>query len=299
VSFTTRQSRKGEISSWKAFAPAHSGKLAIEAVDRAMRGENSPSPIYEGEESVIATILGGVKSEYSVPLPAPGEPKRAILESFTKEHSAEYQAQALIDLAFRMRTKIGDPSQIEKVVIHTSHHTHQVIGTGSNDPQKMDPQASRETLDHSVMYIFAVALEDGRWHHVQSYSLERAGRPSTVRLWHSIETREDPEWTRRYHTSDPAEKAFGGRAEIFLRNGACITDEIRVANAHPLGAKPFAEEDYRRKFQSLTDDILSPQESRRFLNAVQGLPALRAGELLGLNLAVPAEMLVRGRPGLF
>ena len=61
VSFTTRQSRKGEISSWKAFAPAHAGKLAIEAVDRAMRGENSPSPIYEGEESVIATMLGGAK----------------------------------------------------------------------------------------------------------------------------------------------------------------------------------------------------------------------------------------------
>ena len=39
VSFTTRQSRKGEISSWKAYAPAHSGKLAVEAVDRAMRGE--------------------------------------------------------------------------------------------------------------------------------------------------------------------------------------------------------------------------------------------------------------------
>src|SRR3984893_7248502 len=105
VSFTTRQSRKGEISSWKAFAPAHAGKLAIEAVDRAMRGENSPSPIYEGEEGVIATMLGGAKSEYSVPLPAAGEPKRAILESYTKEHSAEYQAQALIDLAFRMRTK--------------------------------------------------------------------------------------------------------------------------------------------------------------------------------------------------
>src|SRR5580693_4624884 len=80
VSFTTRQSRKGEISSWKAFAPAHAGKLAIEAVDRAMRGENSPSPIYEGEESVIATMLGGAKSVYSVSLPAPGEPKRAILE---------------------------------------------------------------------------------------------------------------------------------------------------------------------------------------------------------------------------
>jgi hypothetical protein len=29
-----------------------------------------------------------------VPPPAPGEAKRAILETYTKEHSTEYQAQA-------------------------------------------------------------------------------------------------------------------------------------------------------------------------------------------------------------
>ena len=38
----------------------------------------------------------------------------------------------------------------------------------------MDPYASRETLDHSIMYIFAVALEDGAWHHVKSYTPQRA-----------------------------------------------------------------------------------------------------------------------------
>ena len=89
--------------------------------------------------------------------PAPGEAKRAILESFTKEHSAEYQAQALIDLAFRMRKQVADFSRIEKIVIYTSHHTHSVIGTGAADPQKYDPSASRETLDHSIIYFFAVA----------------------------------------------------------------------------------------------------------------------------------------------
>ena len=72
--------------------------------------------------------------------------------------------------------EIGDISQIESIVIHTSHHTHYVIGTGANDPQKMDPKASRETLDHSIMYIFAVALQDGRWHHVDSYAPKRASR---------------------------------------------------------------------------------------------------------------------------
>src|SRR5690606_30986538 len=105
---TTRQSRKGEISSWKAYAPAFGGKMAIEAVDRAMRGENSPTPIYEGEDGVIAWLLGGADAVYEVPLPTQGEPKRAILDTYTKEHSAEYQAQALIDLACRLAPRIDD-----------------------------------------------------------------------------------------------------------------------------------------------------------------------------------------------
>lgn len=299
VSFTTRQSRKGAISSWKAFAPAHAGKLAVEAVDRAMRGEESPSPIYEGEDSVIAWMLDGPSARYEVRLPGLGEPKRAILESFTKEHSAEYQAQALIDLAFRMRPRIADFAQIEKVLIHTSHHTHNVIGTGAGDPQKFDPNASRETLDHSIMYIFAVALQDGRWHHVDSYTKERASRPDTVRIWRSIETREDSEWTRRYHEADPAKKAFGGRVEIFLRDGSKIEDQLAVANAHPLGAKPFQRADYIHKFQTLTAGIISLRESERFLDAVQQLSSLKADGLARLNIELPEDKLARGRPGIF
>jgi 2-methylcitrate dehydratase len=299
VSFTTRQSRKGEISSWKAFAPAHAGKLAIEAVDRAMRGEGAPSPIYEGEDSVIAWMLGGKDAVYEVPLPGKGEAKRAIMDSYTKEHSAEYQSQALIDLAFRMREEIENFDAIEKITIHTSHHTHYVIGTGANDPQKMDPKASRETLDHSIMYIFAVALQDGTWHHVDSYAPKRARRADTVALWHKIETAEDPAWTRRYHATDPNEKAFGGRVEILFKDGSTLVDELAVANAHSLGAHPFGRADYIRKFETLTDGIISPREAARFLEAVQELPRLPAGELDRLNVALPAGALLEGKPGIF
>ena len=299
VSFSTRQSRKGEISSWKAFAPAHAGKLAIEAVDRCMRGEGAPSPIYEGEDSVIAWMLGGPDSEYHVLLPVPGESKRAILDSFTKEHSAEYQSQALVDLAFKLRDRIPDLADVEKIILHTSHHTHYVIGTGANDPQKMDPRASRETLDHSIMYIFAVALEDGRWHHVDSYAPKRAQRPSTVALWHKIETREDPEWTRRYHATDPKQMAFGARVEVVMRNGDRIEDELAIANAHPHGARPFGRADYIRKFTTLTDGLIAPRESARFLEAVQNLPRLAAGELPSLNVSMPAGHLQVGKPGIF
>jgi 2-methylcitrate dehydratase len=288
---TTRQSRKGEISSWKAYAPAFAGKMAVEAVDRAMRGEGAPAPAWEGEDGFIAWLLGGPDARYEVPLPAPGEPKRAILDTYTKEHSAEYQAQAMIDLARRLRGRIGDLSKVTDVVIRTSHHTHQVIGTGSGDPQKMDPAASRETLDHSLMYIVAVALEDGTWHHERSYAPERASRASTVELWHKIRTVEDAGWTARYHDPDPVRRAFGGRVEITLASGEVIADEIAVADAHPLGARPFSRPDYIRKFRALADGVVAAAEQDRFLDLASRPGELTAAEVASLSVAAEPAVL--------
>ncbi|WP_125611455.1 MmgE/PrpD family protein [Specibacter cremeus] len=300
----TRQSRKGEISTWKAHAPAFAGKMAVEAVDRAMRGQTSPVPIYEGEDGVIAWLLDGPDASYEVPLPADGEAKRAILDTYTKEHSAEYQAQAWIDLARKLHgehPEVTDPANVTSVLIKTSHHTHHVIGSGANDPQKYDPTASRETLDHSIPYIFTVALQDGRWHHVDSYAPERAARPDTVALWHKVTTEEDPEWTRRYHTNDIAEKAFGGTVEITLNDGTVITDSIAVADAHPLGARPFAREQYVNKFRTLAEGLVEPAEIERFLAAAANLPNLAAGELDQLNIvAAPGVIDLAAAPkGLF
>ncbi|HSA41968.1 MAG TPA: MmgE/PrpD family protein, partial [Mycobacterium sp.] len=165
--------------------------------------------------------------------------------------------------------------------------------TGSNDPQKFDPDASRETLDHSVMYIFAVALQDGSWHHERSYAPERAHRPDTIELWRKISTVEDPEWTRRYHSLDPAEKAFGARAEIRMKNGEVITDELAVADAHPLGARPFAREQYINKFLELSEDVIAAEEQQRFLAAVDTLAEGPAGAADALNLLVIPELLAK------
>jgi 2-methylcitrate dehydratase len=300
----TRQSRKGEISTWKAHAPAFAGKMAIEAVDRAMRGETSPSPIYEGEDGFIAYLLDGPEGSYEVPLPITGETKRGILDSYTKEHSAEYQAQAWIDLARRLHgehPETTDPANVESIVLHTSHHTHYVIGSGAGDPQKYDPTASRETLDHSIPYIFAVALQDGGWHHVDSYTPERAGREDTVALWHKVTTAEDEEWTRRYHSDNPDEKAFGGRVVITMTDGSVVEDEIAVADAHPLGARPFARENYIAKFRLLAEPVLDPAEIDRFLDLAERLPQLTADEERQLTIVAKPGVLA-GAPapkGLF
>ncbi len=295
VTISTRQSRKGLISSWKAFAPAHAGKLGIEAVDRAMRGESGPSPIYEGEDSVIARILDGKNANYKVSLPKKNYEKKAILETYTKEYSAEYQAQALIDLAKKLKSKINNLSDIKRIDIFTSHHTHNVIGTGANDPQKMDPNASRETLDHSIMYIFAVALEDGDWHHERSYTKSRSNKKSTIKLWRSIKTHEDKKWTKKYHDTNPKNKCFGAKVSVTLKNGNKITEQLERADAHPYGARPFRRENYIKKFKTLTDKIISKNESARFLKIVQNLKKLKNGQLDKLNIEVSKKKLKRNK----
>jgi 2-methylcitrate dehydratase len=290
LSFSTRQSRKGEISSWKACVPGFSGKLAVESVDRAMRGEAAPSPIYEGEDSVIAWMLGGPEAEYRVFLPSPGEAPRAILETYTKAHSAEYQAQAFIDLACDVGRRI-DLDRVREIVIHTSNHTHTVIGTGANDPQKLDPDASRETLDHSLMYITAVALEDGFWHHEASYTRERSHRAASRGLWRRIRTLEDPVWNARYLDPDPGRRAFGGRMEVVMEDGSVIEAEKAVADAHPNGLSPWGWDDYVGKLQRLAGGVVEDAERERLVTLAARLQRLAPGEVRALNPSPPP-----GRP---
>ena len=80
------------------------------------------------------------------------------------------------------------------------------------------------------------------------------------------------------------EKAFGGRVVIKLSDGGEIVDEIAVADAHPLGARPFAREQYVQKFRTLASGVLSDAEIERFLDVAQRLPSLAADELAGLNI---------------
>jgi 2-methylcitrate dehydratase len=150
------------------------------------------------------------------------------------------------------------------------------------------------------MYIVAVALQDGFWHHVKSYAPERAQRADTVRLWQKIHTIEDKRWTERYHSTDPAVKAFGGRIIIRMKDGSEIAGEMAVANAHTLGATPWVRKNYIAKFDMLTAGILDPGEAKRFLDTVQALPSLKAQDLDGLTVALPERQLaVSEHSGIF
>lgn len=295
ISHSPRQTRKGEMTSWKAFVPGHSGKLAIDAVDRAMRGEASPSPAYEGESGVIAYMLDGPQACYHVSLPAPGEPLGAILQTFTKAHAAVNHAQAFIDLAFELRAGV-DLSRVREVVVRTNSTVHNIVGSGANDPEKFNPDASRETLDHSLSYTVAAALEDGWFHHERSYAHERTHRPGTIALWRKIRSVADPYWDAQYRQARPERPALGGRLELHLDDGRVIAGEKPVADAQIGGAHTMDRAGYEQKFRALAGPVVDAEVLEAFLALAHALPGASPEVLCRLNPHLASGKLQVDRP---
>ena len=88
---------------------------------------------------------------------------------------------------------------------------------------------------------------------------------------------------------------------ITLADGTEIVDEIAVADAHPLGARPFARADYIRKFRLLAEPVLEAAEIDRFIDLAERLPELTAAEVAQLSIvAKPGVLATAPAPkGLF
>ena len=81
-----------------------------------------------------------------------------------------------------------------------------------------------------------------------------------------------------------------------------IVDEIAVADAHPLGARPFAREQYIAKFRTLAAGVRRRRGDRAVPRpSPQRLPELTAGELGQLTIvAAPGVLDLAAAPkGLF
>src|SRR5262249_55672493 len=153
----------------------------------------------------------------------------------------------------------------------------------SNDPEKYDPDASRETLDHSLAYIVAVALEDGCFHHERSYAYERAHRPATIALWRRVHSVIDPAWDALYRQALLHRPALGPRLAIELNDGRVISGEKAVGDAHTHGARPMDHAGYVAKFRTLAGPVLASEELEAFLSLVDGLSAATPEALSRLN----------------
>ena len=222
-----------------------------------MRGEGSPAPIWEGEDGVIAWLLVGPRAHL------PGAAARAGRAQ--ARHPGQLHQGALGGVPEPGADRPGPPDA-------RAHRRPRPDRDDRAAHQPPHPRRDRHRLRRPAEVRPGCLARDagplgdvhlrgraaGRHAGITSGPTPPSGRtgPTPIELWHKISTVEDPEWTRRYHSNDPAEKAFGARAEVTLKSGEVIADELAVADAHPLGARPFEREQYVGKFTELADGVV-------------------------------------------
>ena len=290
ISHSPRQTRKGEMTSWKAFVPGHSGKLAIDAIDRAMRGEASPSPAYEGEKGVIAYMLDGPDACYHHRCWHPASPwarfsrpsrrrmRRSIMPSLHRPGSS-----------LRRRR----PEPVREAVVRTNSTVHNIVGRAPTIRRNSTPmRAARRwiTRSHNV----AVALEDGWFHHERS-TPERAHRPGTIALWRKVRSVLDLR-EARHRQAPPERPSLGGRLELHLDDGRVITGEKQVADAQVGGLRTMDKAGYEQKFRALAGPVLDAEVLEAFLALAHQLPSASPEAVCRLNPVLPRGKVRPDRP---
>jgi 2-methylcitrate dehydratase len=246
--------RVGELSMWKGCAVASGGRAAVFAAQLAREGMTGPVEPFEGERGLWAQAF-----ESPIVLDRLGggdEPFRIGSTSF-KYFPSQIHTQGPIQLAIELREQVP-PADIAEIRLRVHRIALESAGT---EPEKWDPQ-SRETADHSLPYLIAVALQDGAVTPA-SFVDERVRDPALRPLMGKLTIREDPEYTRRF----PDEASC--RLEITSTRGQTVAAETRYPKGHL--RNPLSDVEVEAKFHRLTESLLPHEQAARLLAEIWSL----------------------------
>lgn len=273
-----RQLRAGELSMWKAFAFSNSGRNAIFAAMLAKRGMTGPSPVFEGsmgfwnqvtgEFTLNTELFGGI-----------GKVNRfKVNESVIKYYPAEIRAQTVIHAALKARERmkiIPSTEKIEKVEIGTNEAGYKILG---REMEKWDPK-TKETADHSLPYIVASALMDGKID-TNTYLERRFRDKKTLEFMKRIEVNEVKEFTDLFNEGGTVN---AGEVRIKLADGENkeIYEKQIYSRGHP--KNPMTDQEIGLKFNRLAERHLEKINIRYLLNTLWNLEHLKSTKMLFKN----------------
>ncbi len=199
------------------------------------------------------------------------EPFRITATSF-KAYPSVIHTQGPIGLVLELRQRVT-PAQIGSIRVVTYG---EAVRRTATEAEKWDPR-TRETADHSIPYLVAAALHDGRVT-LATFAPSRIQDPALRPLIGKLTVVEEPEFTRRY----PAESCT--RIEVTTTDGRRLAAET----THPKGHRdnPLTDAEVEAKFRSLASGALGPNGCDRALTELWDLDRAPTLDALFETLAV-------------
>ena len=276
-----RQARVGELSHWKGVAFANAARSGVYAALLARAGMTGPAPIFEGQMGFEKELGVSLSDVGEVFVKRPNEKNvnegtaAMILNTSIKYWPAEYHSQSAIEAALFLRQEIGDPAKIQSVRIESHDASVDIIGS---EPEKWKPE-TRETADHSLPYITAIALIDGEVSEKQ-FQPARFTDPAIWKFLEEVTVQRNDELTSLYA------KAVANIVHVTLQDGRVLTKRVD----YPLGnaRNPVSDKQLEGKFDSLVVPALGEEGAGKILEAAWKLEEAKSPDELMRLAKMPA-----------
>ena len=253
------QTRHGELSSWKGCAAANGSRNGLFAALLAQSGFTGPAAAIEGKHGLWDAVG---KFDWLV---TPGVATR-IERTHIKCFPICYHGQSAVwtALGLRGRVRVDD---VEEVRVAT-HRT--AFALMASEPSRWAPRTA-ETADHSLPYVVARALLDGRVDE-SSFVPEALHEPRVTALMARIRVVEDPGLTAQHPEASPS------RIDVLHRDGTTVSNEVRYPKGHD--RNPMSAAEVEEKFRTLFAHYGTTEQASRVSDVIQRLESVAdIGEL--------------------
>ncbi len=247
--------RTGELSMWKGCATAAATRAGVFAAQLAAAGMGGPGEPFEGRRGLWEQA--NVAREVTLDkFGGDGQPF-LINDTTFKFYPSQIHTQAPIGLAVELKPQVN-LNYAESITIETYRAA---VSSPDTEPEKWDPQ-TRETADHSIPFLVAMALRDGEVT-PSSFTPQRIADPELRGLMRRMTIREGEGFTARYP------QQYNCRIVVVPVSGSRVMAETKYPKGHR--NRPFTDDEVNEKFRNLATATLTEQQCSSALDILWGM----------------------------
>jgi len=252
--------RRGELSHSKFLASALVAERGVEAAQLAAAGVTGPMSVFEDTRGICKGVF---ETEAVESLVAPLGPLHMVegvtIKAYPGMDTSQASTEAAVKAAAGRKLRARDIESVELIM-----NDHPMTNDQTSDPLRRTPH-SRETADHSIHYMVAVALLDGEMTPRQ-FANGRWFDPDVCDLMNRVTVTIDPAWTRK------APGGFPCTVRLKTRDGAETRVEVPFATGHARNKMSRAQ--VIEKFRNCVERRISPARADEIIAAVDELDTM-------------------------
>lgn len=258
-----RVTRTGALSNWKGLAYPNTAFGVMHTTFLAKHGITGPGEVFEGNKGFMDAIAGHFELDWLK------EDLERVTHTIVKKYNAELHSQSTIEGVLELKKDhqfTGD--DIHGIDIDIFDVAYNIIG-GGDEGEKFTVR-TKEEADHSLPYLVAAAILDGRVMPPQ-FLPERIERNDIQTLLHKVNVRPLDEFSHHF----PDEMTT--RIEIAFNDGRKI---LKLKKDYEgFLTHPMTWETLVHKFEQLSQDHITHKQQLEIENAVANLERIQVVEL--------------------